>query len=101
MERIDEPKAINPREDIAVIQYTGGTSGVMKGAMLTHYNLTSNVVQSFEMYGETMKPGEEVILAATPLYHVYAMTSAMNLGIFWVQRFFCFQSLKSNVSLKV
>ncbi len=79
--KIDEPARIDPREDVAVIQYTGGTSGVMKGAMLTHYNLTSNVVQGFEMYGDEMKSGEEVILAATPLYHVYAMTSAMNLGI--------------------
>nr|WP_218843151.1 long-chain fatty acid--CoA ligase [Sporosarcina sp. JAI121] len=79
---IIEPEVINPHEDVAVIQYTGGTSGVMKGAMLTHYNLTSNVVQSFEMYGETMRQGEEVVLTVTPLYHVYAMTSAMNLGIY-------------------
>lgn len=78
---IKEPEDIDPHEDVAVIQYTGGTSGEMKGAMLTHYNLTSNVVQSFAMYGETMKKGREVILTATPLYHVYAMTSAMNLGI--------------------
>jgi long-chain acyl-CoA synthetase len=39
-------------------------------------------VQSFEMYGDSLKPGEEIVLAATPLYHVYAMTSAMNLGIY-------------------
>ena len=78
---IGVPEAVNPREDVAVIQYTGGTSGVMKGAMLTHYNLTSNVVQSLNMYGKEMKQGEEVILAATPLYHVYGMTSGMNLGI--------------------
>ena len=76
-----EPMEIDPHEDIAVIQYTGGTSGEMKGAMLTHFNLTSNVIQSFEMYGESMRRGQEVILTATPLYHVYAMTSAMNLGI--------------------
>lgn len=79
---INGPEDIDSHEDIAVIQYTGGTSGEMKGAMLTHYNLTSNVVQSFAMYGETMKKGREVILTATPLYHVYAMTSAMNLGIY-------------------
>ncbi len=78
---IDGPEEVDPQSDVAVIQYTGGTSGTMKGAMLTHYNLTSNVVQSFEMYGDTMIPGEEVILGATPLYHVYAMTSVMNLGI--------------------
>lgn len=79
---LHEPTAIDPHEDIAVIQYTGGTSGEMKGAMLTHFNLTSNVIQSFEMYGDSMSAGKEVILAATPLYHVYAMTSAMNLGIY-------------------
>ncbi|RNF40334.1 long-chain-fatty-acid--CoA ligase [Planococcus salinus] len=73
---------IDPYEDISVIQYTGGTSGEVKGAMLTHHNLTSNVIQSYAMYGETMKKGQEVILTATPLYHVYAMTSAMNLGIY-------------------
>ncbi|MGE7762442.1 long-chain-fatty-acid--CoA ligase [Peribacillus sp. NPDC097895] len=77
-----EPVIINPYEDTAVIQYTGGTTGKMKGVMLTHHNLTSNVVQSFEMYGDAMVPGEEIVLAATPLYHVYAMTSAMNLGIY-------------------
>ncbi|MGE7662971.1 long-chain-fatty-acid--CoA ligase [Peribacillus sp. NPDC097197] len=81
-EKIKEVETINPLEDIAVIQYTGGTTGKMKGAMLTHYNLTSNVIQSFEMYGDLMVPGKEVVLAATPLYHVYAMTSAMNLGIY-------------------
>ncbi|WP_153731768.1 long-chain-fatty-acid--CoA ligase [Sporosarcina obsidiansis] len=72
---------IYPNEDIAVIQYTGGTGGDMKGVMLTHSNLTSNVSQGYEMYGiENAK--EAVVLTATPLYHVYAMTSAMNLSIF-------------------
>ncbi|MDM5283896.1 long-chain fatty acid--CoA ligase [Peribacillus frigoritolerans] len=79
---IKKPVVIIPHEDTAVIQYTGGTTGKMKGVMLTHHNLTSNVVQSFEMYGDSLKPGEEIVLAATPLYHVYAMTSAMNLGIY-------------------
>ncbi len=77
-----EPEQIDVHEDIAVIQYTGGTSGKMKGAMLTHYNLVANVVQSYSMYGEKMVKGEETVLTATPLYHVYAMTSAMNLGIY-------------------
>lgn len=77
-----EPEQIDVHEDVAVIQYTGGTSGKMKGAMLSHYNLVANVVQSFSMYGEKMVKGEETVLTATPLYHVYAMTSAMNLGIY-------------------
>ncbi|KAB2338592.1 long-chain fatty acid--CoA ligase [Cytobacillus depressus] len=73
---------IDVKEDVAVIQYTGGTSGVMKGAMLTHFNLVANVSQSHTMYGENMEFGKEIILIATPLYHVYAMTSGMNLGVY-------------------
>lgn len=79
---LDKPAAVSVHQDVAVIQYTGGTTGQMKGAMLTHYNLVANVVQSYCMYGEKMLLGQEVILTATPLYHVYAMTSAMNLGIY-------------------
>ncbi len=78
----DKEISIQPKDDVAVIQYTGGTSGVMKGAMLTHYNLVANVYQSYAMYGKRMEFGKECILTATPLYHVYAMTSAMNLGIY-------------------
>src|SRR5699024_10070783 len=79
---IDKEIPISVEDDVAVIQYTGGTSGVMKGAMLTHRNLLANVIQSYTIYGENMQPGREVVLTATPLYHVYAMTSAMNLGIY-------------------
>src|SRR5699024_1006829 len=50
--------------------------------MLTHVNLIANVLQSFEVYGKEMKFGKETVLTMTPLYHVYAMTSGMNLGIY-------------------
>jgi len=79
---LEEKTPLNPREDVAVIQYTGGTSGVIKGAMLTHYNLVANVIQSHAMYGKDMAFGKETVLTVTPLYHVYAMTSGMNLGIY-------------------
>lgn len=79
---LSEAESIDPLEDIAVIQYTGGTSGAIKGAMLTHDNLVSNVIQSKIVYGNKMLFGEEVFLGATPLYHVYGMTSAMNLGLY-------------------
>ncbi|MDQ0270416.1 long-chain-fatty-acid--CoA ligase [Cytobacillus purgationiresistens] len=69
-------------EDVAVIQYTGGTSGKVKGAMLTHHNLVANVYQSYVLYRQRVEFGRETVLAATPFYHVYAMTSAMNLGIY-------------------
>lgn len=85
---IHQSKSLTPEalidieEDAAVIQYTGGTTGGIKGAMLTHANLVSNVLQSFEVYGNEMKFGSETVLTATPLYHVYAMTSGMNMGIY-------------------
>lgn len=81
-EPLDKTTPINVKNDVAVIQYTGGTTGSIKGAMLTHYNIVANVHQSRGMYGDGMKFGQEIILTATPLYHVYAMTSAMNLGIY-------------------
>jgi long-chain acyl-CoA synthetase len=83
-------------EDVAVIQYTGGTSGKTKGAKLTHYNLVSNVVQSLSMYSDKMIPGEETVLTATPLYHVYAMTSAMNLGIYIGAKILLFRKFEVN-----
>nr|WP_263327364.1 long-chain fatty acid--CoA ligase [Neobacillus sp. Marseille-Q6967] len=91
---------LDVREDVAVIQYTGGTSGKTKGAMLTHYNLVANVVQSLTMYGDKMIPGEETILTATPLYHVYAMTSAMNLGIYIGAKLLLFRKFEVNNVLK-
>lgn len=76
---------IDVQNDVAVIQYTGGTTGKVKGAMLTHYNLLANVVQSYAMYSDLLDDGKEVTLAATPFYHVYAMTAAMNVSIFSAQ----------------
>lgn len=73
---------ISVREDIAVIQYTGGSTGKIKGAMLSHYNLIGNVIQSYMTYGKRMKFGDEMVLTAIPLYHVYGMASAMNLGVY-------------------
>lgn len=91
---LHQPEGIDAAEDVAVIQYTGGTTGKMKGAMLTHYNLTANVYQSYLMYGDSMIQGEETVLIATPLYHVYAMTSGMNLGIFIGGRLLLFRKFE-------
>ncbi|MGP1906966.1 long-chain-fatty-acid--CoA ligase [Metabacillus sp. JX24] len=91
---LHQPEEIDAAEDVAVIQYTGGTTGKMKGAMLTHYNLTANVYQSYLMYGDSMIQGEETVLIATPLYHVYAMTSGMNLGIFIGGRLLLFRKFE-------
>jgi long-chain acyl-CoA synthetase len=78
--REPSPVSIDPQEDIAVLQFTGGTTGTPKAAMLTHANLTANVAQvSATMQDVT--PGEERILAVLPFFHVFAMTAVMNLGV--------------------
>lgn len=59
-------------DDVVVLQYTGGTTGVAKGAMLTHHNLTSNVWQMIEHMPDAYIPGKETFLACLPLYHIYA-----------------------------
>lgn len=69
-----EPVVINA-EDTAFLQYTGGTTGVSKGAELTHENICANVSQVEEWIGENIEHGEEVIITALPLYHIFALTA--------------------------
>ncbi len=66
--------------DIALLQYTGGTTGVPKGAVLTHRNLVVNAVQS-RAWTKVQEEGNEIVLAVIPFFHVYGMTAAMNLGV--------------------
>lgn len=61
-------------DDIALLQYTGGTTGKPKGAMLSHGNIIANVSQALGMYSNVLKRGEEVLLTAIPLYHIFALT---------------------------
>jgi len=70
------PVAIDPARDVAVLQYTGGTSGVPKGAMLSHANLYANTVQGL-MWFKGTRPGEERMMAALPFFHVFAMTTVL------------------------
>jgi long-chain acyl-CoA synthetase len=74
------PAAIDPERDVAVLQYTGGTTGTPKGAMLTHRNLWTNTRQSVDWLKQT-GGGIERVLAVLPFFHVFAMTGAMNLGL--------------------
>lgn len=62
-------------DDLAFLQYTGGTTGVSKGAMLTHGNMVANMQQSSAWLGGQIKLGEEVIITALPLYHIFALTA--------------------------
>ncbi len=68
-------------EDVAMYQYTGGTTGVSKGVMLTHANLSVNV-QQCRAWFPTFKEGEEVMLGALPFFHVFGLTTAMNFAIY-------------------
>ena len=74
------PVEIDAREDIAVLQYTGGTTGTSKGAMLTHANLSANVVQGAMMMPDA-EEGREVMMGVLPLFHVFAMAVVMNFSI--------------------
>ena len=67
-------------DDIAILQYTGGTTGVPKGAVLTHRNLVVNAVQNRDWL-TVRKEGEEKFLAVIPFFHVYGMTTALNFGV--------------------
>jgi len=60
--------------DLAFLQYTGGTTGVAKGAMLTHRNMQANLIQSRAAYGPLLNEGHELVVTALPLYHIFALT---------------------------
>ncbi|WP_206400884.1 long-chain-fatty-acid--CoA ligase FadD [Erwinia billingiae] len=66
------PDIIN--DDLAFLQYTGGTTGVAKGAMLTHRNMQANLEQTKATYGSLLKEGKETVVTALPLYHIFALT---------------------------
>ena len=75
-----EPVAIDVN-DVAVLQYTGGTTGTPKGAMLTHANLSVNVQQCEAWFAGFTNPGEERVFCVIPFFHVFAMTSLMNYAV--------------------
>lgn len=74
------PVAIDPKIDVALLQYTGGTTGVPKAAMLTHANVTANARQVASWYGGGTQ-GQEKFLAALPFFHVFAMTVVLLVGL--------------------
>ncbi|MBB1361478.1 MULTISPECIES: long-chain-fatty-acid--CoA ligase FadD [unclassified Shewanella] len=72
--RLQYIKADISGEDLAFLQYTGGTTGVSKGAMLSHKNVVSNVLQASGAYSPTLDDGAEFVVTALPLYHIFALT---------------------------
>lgn len=73
--------AIDPYEDIAVLQYTGGTTGSPKGAMLTHANIYANMAQMAYWHQPLVEKGQERMVCVLPLFHVFAMTVVMNMPV--------------------
>ena len=67
------PSAIGP-QDIAFLQYTGGTTGIAKGAMLTHRNMVANLLQVGAFWQNLIEPGQEVVITPLPLYHIFCLT---------------------------
>lgn len=72
---------IDPDKDVALLQYTGGTTGILKGAMLTHFNLVANVLQVKEVLAGGSDMGQDRILIALPLFHIYGITAGMSLAV--------------------
>jgi len=71
---------IDPERDVAVMQYTGGTTGLPKAALLTHANITANTAQ-VQSWASVITTGQERVLAVLPLFHVFGMTGVMNLAL--------------------
>ncbi len=76
----DRPRVDLKQEDVAIFQYTGGTTGTSKAALASHGNLVANTLQ-FKSWLPSLQEGREVFLAAIPLFHVYGMVLGMLLGI--------------------
>jgi long-chain acyl-CoA synthetase len=74
------PDPIAPR-DIAFLQYTGGTTGVPKGAMLTHRNIVANLQQHHAQIGPALRGGRDIVITALPLFHIYALTVSCLLAV--------------------
>lgn len=73
-EQLDYRRPDVTNDDLAFLQYTGGTTGVAKGAMLTHGNMQANLEQAKATYGKLLRPGQECVVTALPLYHIFALT---------------------------
>jgi long-chain acyl-CoA synthetase len=70
---------VDAREDVAALLYTGGTTGLAKGAMLSHYNMVSNVIQASSWFD--IRPGKDVMMCVLPFFHSYGLQACLNVGI--------------------
>jgi long-chain acyl-CoA synthetase len=77
----DDGAATVRSDDIAVLQYTGGTTGTSKGAMLSHRALVANTLQCAAWFGKAMVNGKDSVMGVMPLFHVYGLTTVMNFAV--------------------
>ncbi|GGH83730.1 long-chain acyl-CoA synthetase [Pullulanibacillus pueri] len=94
------PEHISPEEDLALLQYTGGTTGFAKGVMLTHRNLIANTEQS-RMWQYRHEYGKDTILGVLPFFHVYGMTIVMNLSIMHLSKMIIVPRFEAGEVLKM
>jgi long-chain acyl-CoA synthetase len=73
-EQLGLPKPAIGAADVAFLQYTGGTTGVAKGAMLTHRNMVANLMQAAAFWKDILEPGQDVMITPLPMYHVFCLT---------------------------
>jgi long-chain acyl-CoA synthetase len=76
----DSAAQVGP-DDLAVLQYTGGTTGTSKGAMLSHRALVANTLQCAAWFGKAMRDGKDSVMGVMPLFHVYGLTTVMNFAV--------------------
>jgi long-chain acyl-CoA synthetase len=94
------PAEIDPARDLAILQYTGGTTGTPKGAMLTHANLSANVEQVASWAG-ALDFGKERVMAILPFFHVFGMTVVMNFGVSRASEIILVPKFELNDTLKL
>ena len=93
------PLQVNPKEDVAALVYTGGTTGLSKGAMLTHYNLVSNAIQTGTWFTD-VEDGKEGIMAVLPFFHSYGLSAVMNVAISRAMKLICLPRFELDMALK-
>ncbi len=91
---------IDPAKDVALLQYTGGTTGRPKGAMLTHRNVLSNVLQC-NLWFSDVEPGQVKMLGALPFFHVFAMTTVMNFAVLAAMEIIAMPRFDLKAALKI
>ncbi|MBE3595544.1 MAG: long-chain fatty acid--CoA ligase [Hydrogenibacillus sp.] len=90
---------IDPKNDVALLQYTGGTTGTPKGVMLTHYNLIANTVQA-RAWMYRAREGTDKVVGALPFFHVYGMTTVLNFGVYMASTMILFPRFDATEVLK-